>query len=279
MIKLSSPGHDVNVSVAEILCEAKSARPSVVGRSIVRKKKYIRDRIQEYVNYNGNGKQLKPSALRGVVATRLKGRWSSGTKKAKAIQSHLVCSAHCPYCGQRMQRKGNDRTNDRDHVLPRSLFPEFALLRCNLVIVCDACNQSKGSSVLDANGEWLFVHPYFDAHLKRRLLRASVDLSSGVPIVSWSWARGTPQRLKRHFERLDLERRYIHGPHEQAHKLLKNTKLSATHTALTKAKIAAARYALCETSSADLALRPNDPTALIVDAMGRSQTLAAYLNT
>ncbi len=35
-----------------------------------------------------------------------------------------------------------------EHVLPKSLFPELALNKQNLVMVCWECNKTKGSNVV-----------------------------------------------------------------------------------------------------------------------------------
>lgn len=62
----------------------------------------------------------------------------------------------CPICG-------SSETGSLDHYLPRTDYPEFSVMRANLVPACGHCNSGvKGDTV---NGEYpcRFIHPYFDA--------------------------------------------------------------------------------------------------------------------
>jgi hypothetical protein len=62
----------------------------------------------------------------------------------------------CPVCG-------SGTTGHVDHYLPRSVYPEFSIMRANLVPACPHCNSSvKGAHVKGAGSE-RFIHPYFDA--------------------------------------------------------------------------------------------------------------------
>lgn len=52
----------------------------------------------------------------------------------------------CSECGQRIRREGDVTV---DHKRPRSKFPELALTRENLQVLCRRCNSRKGA------GDWL----------------------------------------------------------------------------------------------------------------------------
>lgn len=62
----------------------------------------------------------------------------------------------CPVCGSPV-------TGDLDHYLPRDVYPEFSIMRANLVPACRHCNSGvKGTKVHDGEPR-RFIHPYFDA--------------------------------------------------------------------------------------------------------------------
>jgi hypothetical protein len=72
-------------------------------------------------------------------------------KRIRATRNLLSC----PVCG-------SSTTGDVDHYLPRIAYPEFSIMRANLVPSCTHCNSGvKGSYVKGAKPE-RFIHPYFD---------------------------------------------------------------------------------------------------------------------
>lgn len=62
----------------------------------------------------------------------------------------------CPMCG-------SPTTGSIDHLLPRAVYPEFSIMRANLVPACTHCNSAnKGNKHRgDAQPE-RFIHPYYD---------------------------------------------------------------------------------------------------------------------
>lgn len=62
----------------------------------------------------------------------------------------------CPMCGS-----GGGRS--LDHALPRADFPEFSILRENLIPACTICNSDEKGTLYrgDASPE-RFIHPYYD---------------------------------------------------------------------------------------------------------------------
>jgi 5-methylcytosine-specific restriction endonuclease McrA len=61
-------------------------------------------------------------------------------KKEKFKSIHGVC----PVCSQKFN---NARHFDIDHIKPLSKYPELALLKGNLQLLCHACNLQKGDTV------------------------------------------------------------------------------------------------------------------------------------
>ncbi len=62
----------------------------------------------------------------------------------------------CPLCG-------SGTTGSLDHLLPRAVYPEFSIMRANLVPACAHCNSSsKGNKHRGQSAPERFIHPYFD---------------------------------------------------------------------------------------------------------------------
>ncbi|HBR5289174.1 HNH endonuclease [Klebsiella pneumoniae] len=62
----------------------------------------------------------------------------------------------CPCCGE----PGKPTT--LDHYLPKTAYPELAIIIANLTPMCNECQQNKSSDYHDENGNKIYIHPYFD---------------------------------------------------------------------------------------------------------------------
>jgi 5-methylcytosine-specific restriction endonuclease McrA len=62
----------------------------------------------------------------------------------------------CPSCGEA------GKPGTLDHYLPKTEYPEFSIVLINLTPMCEACQEKKGTSALDDEGNKLFIHPYYD---------------------------------------------------------------------------------------------------------------------
>jgi hypothetical protein len=110
----------------------------------------------------------------------------------------------CPLCAQR-------DVGTLDHYLPKTSFPEFAVLPLNLVPCCFDCNHAKHEHVPAAASEQMF-HPYFDDWNHLELIRAAIEIGETVyaefsvnvdgllPVVA--------DRATEHFETLGLAALY-----------------------------------------------------------------------
>jgi hypothetical protein len=114
----------------------------------------------------------------------------------------------CPLCA-------TNQATTIDHYLPRTVYPEFAVLPANLIPSCAYCNHAKGTAYA-ADGAALFLHVYFDAIPRdERFLFADAAVDSRTVVVSFrvdppaSIAEPLNQRIITHFARLALATYYI----------------------------------------------------------------------
>lgn len=61
----------------------------------------------------------------------------------------------CPVCGSPV-------TGDLDHYLARKIYPEFSIMRANLVPACRHCNSGVKGQKIHGGNPRRFIHPYFD---------------------------------------------------------------------------------------------------------------------
>lgn len=93
----------------------------------------------------------------------------------RAIKKHYLVEQayHCVYC-YRHRQDYHGAAWDIDHIVPKSIYPQFTYEPLNLAISCKDCNVKKGNkSVLcegvlaqeaypSASHNFLIIHPHFD---------------------------------------------------------------------------------------------------------------------
>jgi hypothetical protein len=132
--------------------------------------------ISAYAQYNqqqGNSEHLAP--VPGVSAELIKAinscykRLGNKGITPSYIRDLLLDAVPvCPYCGV-------GETAELDHVLPRSIWPEFTIHISNLVPACGKCNGRKSDRSFRSSG-WSYRHPYFHPELTSKFLFATADI-------------------------------------------------------------------------------------------------------
>lgn len=132
----------------------------------------------QYVAVNGQPALVQKQPVSVTVANFLKGHYAfppddlAHIKEMRESTEHLVC----PMCGSM-------HSGTLDHYLPKNGFPSFSVFSMNLVPACK-CNSKRKETLTGANANERVLHPYFDACLGERLVRADFDDLSDVPRVS-----------------------------------------------------------------------------------------------
>ncbi len=302
MIRLDSPldgDEDVSALKDEVTQIIRKARPMADRKAMLAEIEQIRARIEKYIECRGNPEKIgvspflprwkkvkgkKKEARKRIVPAvgeLLFRRYKSGQAADREVYKRVaeVAVGYCPYCGLSIRPKPHGKNADRDHVLPRSKYPEFSVLRVNLVLSCDDCNDCMKAGVLNEGGQWLFVHPYFDDFLNSRVLKVNLASGSGVAVLSFEISVLDPEqtehagRLGRHFEALDLNTRYV----AEVREAVKRTVRSHRRYVADGFSIAKARESLRALAKDDIAERPNDPLGLALLELAGSPSLSALL--
>jgi hypothetical protein len=111
-----------------------------------------------YRQHSGDPWRVGPLGYPSDVHERLYDLYDS-RKSSRALNDIRQTKGllSCPVCG-------SPTTGGLDHYLPRTDYPEFSIMRANLVPACTHCNSgSKSSTVKGATSPARFIHPYFDS--------------------------------------------------------------------------------------------------------------------
>lgn len=136
-------------------------------------KQFEMQAIAAYDNYDqqqGNSEHLQPAAgvnneLKEAI-DRCYGRLGNKRISPSYVRDLLLDAVPvCPYCGV-------SETAELDHVLPRSVWPEFTIHISNLVPACGKCNGNKSDRSFLTSG-WSYHHPYFHSELSSKFLFAA----------------------------------------------------------------------------------------------------------
>lgn len=174
MNKIPLPAYDdaaafENLSNNQLLGSYPKLKPMV---------KVVHASYAQYVAVGGGPALVANQPVSAEVAKFLKGHYASPRgdlahiTKMRASTEHLVC----PMCGSM-------HSGTLDHYLPKNGFPIFAVFSSNLVPACK-CNSKRKETLTGANPNERVLHPYFDACLGERLVRAQFDDLGDVPRVS-----------------------------------------------------------------------------------------------
>lgn len=117
------------------------------------------DWLNAYKRYQakgGNPFDVTPAGFAAEIGKRqyelYDSRRNGGPLKRIREQSGLKS---CPVCGSPV-------TGDLDHYLPRKIYPEFSIMRANLVPACTHCNSGSKGTMVSGTAPERFIHPYFD---------------------------------------------------------------------------------------------------------------------
>ena len=117
---------------------------------------------------SGNPHAVAPMGLGKALADAQYSLYDN-RRSGRALKSmrrrRLPC---CPVCGSPQV------PSSLDHYLPRKYYPEFSILRLNLVSACGACNSDEKGTTVAGTDPARFVHPYFDVWLREPLWRVEI---------------------------------------------------------------------------------------------------------
>ncbi|WP_419240483.1 hypothetical protein [Photobacterium leiognathi] len=119
--------------------------------------------------------------------------------------------SQCPFCGRPCKPR------ILDHFIPKSHWPEFSILRNNLVNQCSSCSSKKWNHYYcNTDKKAKFIHPYYSSLLKKvnfkfhfdtsscsNIIGATIDLKI---IISRSVCGRSRRRIRKHLDELDINK-------------------------------------------------------------------------
>lgn len=140
--------------------------------------------------------------LDSLYATHLSATRGNARKYYNLLRS---ASSTCPLCSI-------GTVTVLDHHLPKSKYPDLAILPNNLVPACDFCNNAKKAKFPKSAAEQTF-HPYYDDFTREQWISATLS-TQGVPALQFHpsppahWDDILKRRVERHFSVVNLGHSY-----------------------------------------------------------------------
>ncbi|MDD4964413.1 MAG: hypothetical protein PHI11_10905 [Gallionella sp.] len=169
--------------------------------------------VELYIKKGGNPEVVKPEPAIQKVKETILGLYSRTDPSNATVQGVIIplredgrLLQFCPLCGEA------GTPNTLDHYLPKSKYPEFAILPHNLIPACDICQGKKSNETLDKNNQRCFLHPYFDS-VEKQLIQLDIGTPFDAPrtfdIVPHSKLTGKEKNLvQRHIDGLNINDRF-----------------------------------------------------------------------
>ena len=180
-------------------------------------------RVEQYGSESGDPTILTP--------------WTAVTGRTKTLQNLYLCAKAgdaqkaildglrdrtlqiCPSCGE----NGNPGT--LDHYLPKTVYPEFAILPLNLVPMCDTCQGAKKAKTITEQNLRMFLHPYFDEFADLQLVTLTIvaPFTSPTCVLTPSLQLPPDQEalVARHLHELRINERCTHQFRNQYRRMLR----------------------------------------------------------
>lgn len=170
-----------------------------------------RQRVERYIAERGNPQAVPTWPAIMANSTRFLTLYNSPRENSSQLPVLTKLRERklqfCPACGE------EGTPNTLDHYLPKDVYPHFAVTPLNLAPMCDTCQLSKGTKTADAQGQRIFLHPYYDEFLAAQV----VHLTIGRPLNAPEDFILEPDPdlpgdlvalVQRHMDGLALQRRY-----------------------------------------------------------------------
>lgn len=124
------------------------------------------------------------------------------------LNTNRVYWNRCPYCGYAP-------SDTLEHILPKELYPEYAIHALNLIPCCPLCNSHKGTKVKDKQNAPEFINFYYHDPQAIEFLTVNITLDAfGYPKFHYELTfppKTDPSYcllIENHFKNLKLLTRY-----------------------------------------------------------------------
>jgi 5-methylcytosine-specific restriction endonuclease McrA len=183
-------------------------------RRMLNLKDKVFDRYQFYLQNKQTLQEIKPENMMNSDEKKLMEESYKKSKVFQRVKKQLLDNipkerrGMCPFCMI-------SEPTTMDHYFAESKYPEYIIFAPNLVPCCSNCNSKKGKWLFEEKDEFrkrMFIHFYYDVLPTTQFLKAKFYVEDKIPQISFYLdfenETETTEIIKRHFERLDLLKRY-----------------------------------------------------------------------
>ena len=221
VVRLKEPNGNETNFVDDVVEERRNGSNATYFRNISTAWK---ERVEEYINNKGNPENIGQTIISPVDKKKFINLYNSSDNDS--AHKKIICALRnrilqlCPSCGE------DGTPNTLDHYLPKTSYPEFAILSKNLFPMCDICQGGKGTKTLDSDGNRLFLHPYYDEFLGSQIIALVISEPFSSPMNFGLHSHAdldieASALVERHIAELQLNKRFSHYFRDQYIRLLK----------------------------------------------------------
>lgn len=202
----------------DVYKEAVNRKQDEVGKSVLKTiENDMSTCYEEYKSHHTDNtlEVHSPSAVVNDKKDLLLSLYGSKTKVIKDFRSEYfrfnpsTYNNLCPYCAI-------SESNTTEHILPKEMFPEYAINMLNLIPACSNCNSLKGERYLDERGNRFTINFYTDNLPVIQFLFADISLNGQDLCVKYRLENPGNQiesslfaLICRHYDRYNLIERYV----------------------------------------------------------------------
>ncbi|MDJ0105426.1 HNH endonuclease signature motif containing protein [Rhodococcus erythropolis] len=187
----------------------KNRRPLTKRKLLIEARNDVVDKYSKYATSYSDSATTSLAEPKSALHDALYGNFAaldvgSRYESMRADLLKEVRDSLCPYCSL-------NSADSIDHVLPRSVLPEYSVLGTNLVPCCEKCNHLKKDQCPHTGRT--FIHPYFDQLPDEQFVFAKVEIGSEV-VFNFRLEKPNEmtdelfKALTDHFEALNLYERF-----------------------------------------------------------------------
>lgn len=176
---------------------------------------HIRDRFEEYIQNKKSLENINCSSFEKSTVPNEEGAYEKlyslyDSQESLKDEVRAISETRCPYCGI------TESPFHVDHYVPRGKFPEFSVLRINLIAACASCNSRfKGKKFVEGD-QRLYFNPYFDDFIENiQFLKCTISVDGIYPAINFTIDENLEESnnyaykiIKNHFDNLKLATRY-----------------------------------------------------------------------
>lgn len=115
----------------------------------------------------------------------------------------ITSTTLCPYCNI------NSSNDTIEHILPKSIYPEYSIFSKNLIPCCSKCNNLKRDKLKNEKNWKFATYNFYEDNIPNKdWLKAKIEVLNSAPSIYFSISEEADDLFRNHITTLKLLERY-----------------------------------------------------------------------